>query len=108
MKLASASSFSRLGAATFLSVGLAVPFAQLHAAAQAADALPYSRSYMVTGNYAVGGVDITGSSVNGFSTGTISMNGVPADADIVAAYLYWETITSDLSQAAGVQFRGNN
>ena len=45
---------------------------------------------------------------NGFSTGTIHISGVPTDADIVAAYLYWETITltADLSQADGVTFRG--
>ena len=30
---------------------------------------------------------------NGFSTGTIHISGVPADADIVAAYMYFETIT---------------
>ena len=30
--------------------------------------------------------------MNGFSTGTIPMSGVPQDADILAAYLYWETI----------------
>ena len=36
------------------------------------------------------------------------MSGVPADADILAAYLFWEAITvaSDPSQAGGVKFRG--
>ena len=47
--------------------------------------------------------------VNGFSTGIIPMSGLPADADIVAAYLYWETIapTATPELAAGVKFRGH-
>ena len=53
---------------------------------------PYSTGFLVTGNYVVGGVDVQGQSANGFSTGTIHISGVPANADILAAYLYWETI----------------
>src|SRR5215217_4941011 len=74
--------------------------------------LHYSRGFLVTGNYVVGGVDLTETAnpiVNGFSTGTIQVgNSVPANADIVAAYLYWETITLTANplQAAGVKFRG--
>jgi Big-like domain-containing protein len=74
--------------------------------------LHYSKGFLLTGNFAVGGVDLTETAnpiVAGFSTGTIQMgNVVPPNADIVAAYLYWETITftSDPSQAAGVKFRG--
>ena len=81
------------------------------ASAQAANALPYSRGYLLTGNYVVGSLDFTEkaqpANAAGFSTGEISIEGVPADADIVAAYLYWETITnqSELSQARGVKFR---
>jgi hypothetical protein len=76
------------------------------------DALPYSKGFLLTGNYVAGGVDLTEQTnpidANGFSTGTIHMSGVPADADIVAAYLYWETITltASLNQAAGATFRG--
>jgi hypothetical protein len=76
------------------------------------DALPYSNGFLVTGNYVVGGVDLNEEIhpiTNGFSTGTIPMGDVvPPNADIVAAYLLWETITltSDASQAAGVKFRG--
>src|SRR5262245_3146809 len=86
-------------------VGHAVPVpvqSQLH----------YSKGFLVTGNYAVGGVDLNETYnpiVVGFSTGTIQMgNVVPPNADIVAAYLYWETITltADPSLAAGVKFRG--
>src|SRR5437870_5791305 len=75
--------------------------AQNNVNAAGADALPFSNSFLVTGNYAVGGVDIHGQTANGFSTGTIHINRctatstfncVPQTADILAAYLYWETI----------------
>ncbi|MGH9201938.1 MAG: hypothetical protein ACRD2A_11965, partial [Vicinamibacterales bacterium] len=102
----------RIVAAVLLGAGLVVFFAQTGGHAQASDALTYSGGFLVTGNYVVGGIDLTEQSnppdQNGFSTGTIQMSGVPADADIVAAYLYWEaiTLTADLSAAGGVTFRG--
>ena len=62
----------------------------------ALEALPFSNSYSITGNYVVGGVDLAPQSgANGFVTGTIPMSGVPANADILAAFLYWETIWTD-------------
>src|SRR5688572_8456539 len=77
------------------------------------DALAYSRGFLITGDYAVGGVDLreeTHIIQNGFSTAPISMGGVPPNADILAAYLFWETVTtgSDAweTDAAGVKFRG--
>src|SRR5258706_10216658 len=76
--------------------------------AQAQDALPFSKSYLVTGNYVVGGVDLVPQSgTHGFITGTIPMSGVPANADILAAFLYWETISTQISQVDGAQFRGS-
>src|SRR4029077_6467640 len=63
--------------------------------------------YFVTGDYVVGGVGLRGLGVNGLATGTISIPdkvqtqrtgvaspSVPAGADIVAAYLYWDTVES--------------
>lgn len=78
-------------------------------AAHAQTALSYSRSYLITGDYAVGSVDVAGFSTGGFVTAAIPISGVPADADILAAFLYWETITTvaDPSAAAGVTFRGH-
>ena len=77
------------------------------------DALPYSRGFLITGDYATGGVDLreeTHIIQNGFSTAPISMGGVPPNADILAAYVYWETITTGgdgwKTEAAGVKFRG--
>ena len=90
---------------------------------QAADALKFFKNYFITGDYVVGGVGlrgqgandsataaIVGSGVTSFATGTIHMSGVPAGADIVAAYLYWEAIRGssvDPATLAGGTFRGN-
>ena len=65
----------------------------------------------VTIDSIVGGVGLRGSGVNGFATGTISIpdansvpaKGVPAGADIVAAFLYWQTVESSLTTFAGQQ-----
>ena len=76
-------------------------------AQQRGDALQFAKSYTVTGDYAVGGVDLQPASTStGFLTGTIPMTGVPANADILAAFLYWETISTNPAQTAGVKFRG--
>jgi hypothetical protein len=64
------------------------------------DQLPYSRGYLVTGNFMTFSEDFTLTkypATNGLSTGTIQVAGVPENADagasdIVAAYLYWETV----------------
>src|SRR5438309_1548741 len=74
--------------------------------AQADGPLRFAKSYTITGNYIVGGVDVSPSSaVNGFVTATIPMKGVPANADILAAFLYWESISTNVSQVGGVKFR---
>src|SRR5262245_59750595 len=76
--------------------------------AQSGDALPFSKGFLVSGNYLVGAVDLNPkNAVNGFVSGTISMSGVPADGEIVAAFLYWEMITTDIAQVDGAQFRGS-
>ncbi len=96
-----------------LALLLVVLFAQTRGLAAPGDVLPYSKGFLVTGNYVVGGVDLVeqaGAIQNGFQTGTIQISGVPAGAEILAAYLFWETITiaSDESQANGVKFRGQD
>ena len=73
--------------------------------------LNFFNNYFVTGDYVVGGVGLRGSGVNGFATGTISIpdansvpaTGVPPGADIVAAFLYWQTIESSQTTFAGQQ-----
>lgn len=67
------------------------------------DSLSYFKNYFVTGDYAVAGVALRGQGVNGFANGTISMNSVPAGADVVAAFLYWQTVETT---AAPSSFNG--
>jgi hypothetical protein len=74
--------------------------------------LKFFNSFTVTGNYVVCGVDLLPQSqANGFVTGTIRVGqgecaSVPENADIVAAYLYWETIWSVPADLEGALFRG--
>jgi hypothetical protein len=81
--------------------------------AHAQNALPWFHTYTVPGNYAVGGVDLVPLTFkNGLRTRKILMgNQVPANAEILAAFLYWETMWRGddevLEQLRGqVQFRG--
>ncbi len=75
--------------------------------------LSLENNYFVTGDYATGGVTLRGT-----GTGTITISdsttspgtqGVPDGADIVAAYLYWETVESSAT-ASGMNgtFLGYN
>ncbi len=77
--------------------------------------LPYANGFLVTGNYGLGTVDLPNGSSggSGFVTGTINItqNEVPSGKHILAAFLYWETITSQdpnlaQQQLTGVKFRG--
>jgi hypothetical protein len=79
-----------------------------------ADNLHYFKNYFVTGDYTVAGVGLFGKGVNGLATGTIDMSGAngapatPAGADIVAAFLYWQTIeTTATPSLSNGNFDGN-
>src|ERR1051326_7021207 len=118
----SSSSVSRWRAALF-ALGLAALLTQIggQAADAPPDALSYRGGYLLTGDYVVGDVDLN-KNAGGFLSGTIPMGGVPKNADIVAAFLYWETISTNNGAHAqssgtwhdvdidpvgmGVQFRG--
>src|SRR5215813_11419145 len=99
--------------AVLLAVALVVLFAQIGGRALTIDPLVYGGGILVTGDYVASGVDLTEAmnppDVNGLSTGTIPISGVPADADILSANLIWETITftADPSQAMA-KFRGHD
>ena len=104
----------RMSAASLLAIGLGVLLAQAGGQAQGSAGLPYSTGYLVTGDYVVGSVDIT-DATNFSATGTIHIgntpaNTVPQDADIIAAFLYWETIAPSGATpqqiADFVKFRG--
>ena len=60
--------------------------------ASAADALNFFNNWFVTGDYAVAGVGLRGTGVNGIATGTITMPGIPTGAEPIAAFLYWSTV----------------
>src|SRR5580765_6361635 len=116
--------WKRMAAAFLIALGLVVVVAQIGGHAQQTPiSLPYANSYLTTGNYVSGAIDFPGGAgVNGFVTGTIPMSGIPANADgspadILAAWLYWETIVNDPAAFAqnshatytyGAQFRGQD
>lgn len=59
------------------------------------DTLQFFKSYMVNGDYVVNGVGLRGQGDgSGFATNYITVNNIPTDAVVVAAFLYWETIES--------------
>src|SRR5262249_59020065 len=104
----------RVATAAMLATAVAAAATEIVARAQAPApvSLPYANSYLTTGNYVTGTVDLPGTgTVNGFSNGTIHMSRVPTNddgspAEILGAWLYWETIVTDPSQIAGAKFRG--
>src|SRR5262252_1560146 len=102
-----ASRLKKLSQGGILSLALGALFAQVpgHATTVAQDPLPYSKGYLVTGNYVVAGVDLPKAN----ASGAITVSGVPDNADIISAYLYWETTSSvDIAPAlSAVTFRGN-
>ena len=67
------------------------------------------KNYFVTGDYVVGGVGLRGlGDGTGFATGTITIPdpktpamSVPDGADVVAAFLYWQTVEKSQSAFAG-------
>lgn len=74
---------------------LAMGLILLSAGSSAAqETLPWFHTYTIPGNYAVGGVDLVPLTFkNGLRTRKILMgNQIPANAEIIAAFLYWETM----------------
>src|SRR5216683_6041696 len=84
--------------------------------AQTSNPLNFSKNYILSGgDYVVGGVGLRGAGdATGFATGRISIPdtvqaaatgvpspGVPDGANIVTAFLYWETVEKSISAFAG-------
>ena len=88
--------------AALLVVGVAALVAQQAggAAPLIVDPLPFRGGYLITGDYVVGNVVLSAPS-GGFSTGTISISGVPANADILAAFVYGEAISTHAGAETG-------
>src|SRR5262245_1410271 len=84
-----------------------------------ADALKYFHAYFLTGGHVAAGVDLSPQkAVAGAVTGEIvveddptleGVETVPADADVVAAFLHFELITTsqDMNPLAKASFRGH-
>lgn len=70
-------------------------------AAPTTDSLKFFKNYFITGGYKVAGVGLAGQAVNGIATGNINMTGVPAGAEVLAAFLYAQVISSSGPDAAG-------
>ena len=76
--------------------------------------LTFLNNYFVTGDHIVRSFDQPGSVSNGFVNGTITIpssspgqEGIPAGADIVAAFLYWQALeTTPTPSSASAFFNG--
>ena len=96
----------RYRVAILMLVGLATLLAEPRGQTVGTDALSYARGFLITGNYVVGSVDLPKEGgVGTINVGAAYSNAVPAGADIVGAYLYWETITT-LTSMPVATFRG--
>ena len=88
--------------------------------ARATSPLHFFKNFFITGDYLVGGIglqgqgrpdpataSIVGGTNSSYATGTISVSGVPAGADLVGAFLYWEALeSSSMPSSTGGTFRG--
>lgn len=98
----------RAAAALALCAAVAAP------GAYAQSGLKPFKNWFVTGDYVAAGVGLRGTGVNGYATGAIRVepSQIPAGAEVVAAYLYWQTIGPsggpDASVLAGAQFKRND
>jgi hypothetical protein len=83
-------------------------------ASQAQSSLHYFKNYFLTGDYVAAGVGLRGKGVDGLASGSINIDPaqIPAGADIVAAYLYWQTLGPSsgpvAATLAGAQFQKND
>ena len=93
VRVGSTSPARRLRASVVLfSLGFALLSAQPGQAQ--APPLTFFKNYFITGDYVVEGVGLRGQGINGVATGSIQISDVPPDADIVAAFLYWQVVTT--------------
>jgi hypothetical protein len=59
---------------------------------EAANSLNFYNNYFVPGDYAVAGVGLRATGVAGVATANITISGIPSNADVIAAFLYWQTL----------------
>src|SRR5688572_10352889 len=114
----------RMCVALFAVVAAIGGYSRLPVEAQSTSALPFARSFLLTGNYAVVGVDLLPQgadcatfSPNCYAKGDITVDVcpqsnpqpgscIPAGADVVAAFMYWEAISLDPAAMPPAKFLG--
>jgi hypothetical protein len=93
-----------------VALGLMSVFAIAQTAWAQTDPLNFGNNFFVTGDYVVAGVGLSGlPQSGGYATGYINMpdattrpsGGVPPGAQVVAAFLYWQTVESSQTPMAG-------
>jgi VCBS repeat-containing protein len=89
----------RLRISVFCAVVIAL-LTQSGLSATGATPLSFFKNYFVTGDYVVGGASLWRKGVNGIATATIPVSGVPATADVLAAFLYVQT--AEKTQWSGI------
>jgi hypothetical protein len=99
-----------MGVAVALGLMSVLALAQAALAQTTSSPLGFRNNYFVTGNYVVAGVGLRGLGDSaGYANGRITMpdansvppTGVPAGAQVVAAFLYWQTVESSQTTYAG-------
>src|SRR5829696_3572627 len=91
----SAQPFRRIG--SLLCAAVVLFCAQPGGRAQSAGRPPlklFKNYFLAGGDYAVAGIGLRGqgNTATGLATGQITLSGVPENADISAAYLYWASL----------------
>jgi len=116
---------ARICVALFAVVAAVGGYSMLPVEAQSTtSALPFARSFLLTGNYAVVGVDLLPQAAdcatfapNCYAKGNIQVDVcpqsnplpgtcIPAGADVVAAFMYWEAISLDPAAMPPAKFLG--
>ena len=116
---------ARIWVALFAVVAAVGGYSMLPVEAQSTtSALPFARSFLLTGNYAVVGVDLLPQAADCatfapdcYAKGNIQVDVcpqtgaqpgscVPAGADVVAAFMYWEAISLDPAAMPPAKFLG--
>jgi VCBS repeat-containing protein len=83
-----------------LSVVMASLLFQAGQVSTASAPLAFFKNYFVTGDYVVGGTSLWRKGVGGVAVESIEVSGVPAGADVVAAFLYVQT--AEVVQWSGI------
>src|SRR5690349_11702781 len=82
----------RVSRAAVLILVLAAVVGQSSIHATSPAPLSFFKNYFLTGDYTVGGTSLWRRGVNGVASGSIRIADVPESAEVVAAFLYVQTV----------------